>query len=74
MKSIHLTYVMVALSIIGIALWAFAQNSQLKDNPYNLVLPDGLKDCQLYNVIGQGGLKSIPVIRCPNSQTTIITK
>ena len=50
-----------------LALTACAPNSEDKSAKFSS-MPEGLKDCKVYFI--SDGIKSLYVVRCPNSQVT----
>lgn len=62
-KIIALTAILFALS---------GCRAETTTETHNYVLPDGMKDCKIYQMSGEGTSKTLYVVRCPNSQTNTL--
>lgn len=54
-------------ALLAVCLTGCEKKTVEKSDAY--VLPDGLKDCKIYSMKGDGYAERLYVVRCPNSQT-----
>lgn len=59
------------LMVISMAIFMVGCAKETTEVSYKYELPEGLKDCKVYYLQGEGVLASyMRVVRCPNSQTS----
>ncbi len=57
------------LVILCLSFIIIGCGDETTESTSNYILPNGLKDCKVYKMIGEGSASNIVVVRCPLSQT-----
>lgn len=56
----------IALSAIVLALVGCDASTENRSHKY--IMPEGMEDCRVFRMEGDGGAQTLYVVRCPNSQ------
>lgn len=60
---------LISVSFIAIML-SGCNNPNYTDKTTSYMLPEGMKDCKVYKLEGEGNSKTLTVVRCPYSETS----
>ena len=60
----------VGIRFVAIVLSGCNNDPSYTDKSTSYLMPEGMKDCKVYRLEGEGNSKTLTVVRCPSSDTS----